>query len=76
MKLLVAISALCLVGCGTFNATVDGAQDVVNETVGAVGEGIAGITQAIGKDVSETVTFTTEGTASTVRKVTTLKDGE
>jgi len=76
MKLLVAISALCLVGCSTFNAAVDGAQDVVNETVGAVGGGIAGITQAAGNDVSDTVTFTTEGTASTLRKVTTLKDGE
>ena len=43
MKYLVPF-VFILSGCSTFNASVDGAQDIVNKTVEATGEGVADVT--------------------------------
>lgn len=70
MKYLTPFLLLALAGCTTFNATVDGAQGVVNETVASIGNGVAGVTSAVGKDVTDTVTYAADGTAEGIRKVT------
>jgi hypothetical protein len=59
-----------LTGCQTLNATVDGAQHIVNETVQATGEGVAGVTTAVGKDVTGTITYVTDSAADGIRKAT------
>ena len=70
MKYLAIFALAVLTGCSTWNATIDSAQEIVNETVKASGNGVANVTSAVGKDVSETVTYVTEGTATGIRKVT------
>lgn len=70
MKYLIAVTLFALAGCSTFNATVDGAQGVINETLKASGNGVANVTSAVGKDVTDTVTYVTEGAASGIRKIT------
>ena len=65
---------LVLSGCSTFNASVDGAQDIVNKTIAATGEGVAGVTVAVGKDVSDTITYVTTSAADGVRVVTSADD--
>jgi len=70
MKYLAILALAVLTGCSTWNATIDSAQEIVNETVKASGNGVANVTSAVGKDVSETVTYVTEGTATGIRKVT------
>ena len=69
MKYLVPLIFI-LSGCSTFNASVDGAQDIVNITIAATGEGVAGVTTAVGKDVSDTITYVTNSAADGVRAVT------
>ena len=69
MKYLVPF-LLALTGCNTFNASVDGAQGIVNDTVAAAGKGVANVTSAVGKDVTGTITYVTEGAADGLRKVT------
>ena len=70
MKYLAILALAVLSGCSTWNATIDGAQEIVNETVKASGNGVANVTSAVGKDVSDTVTYVTEGAAIGIRKVT------
>ena len=65
---------LVLSGCSTFNASVDGAQYIVNEAIAATGEGVAGVTTAVGKDISGTVTYVTNSAADGVRAVTSPDD--
>jgi hypothetical protein len=67
--LFLVLLASLLTGCSTFNATVDGAQHVVNETIKATGEGVAGITEAVGEDVTDTITYGANGVADGIRKV-------
>jgi len=69
MKYLVPF-LLALAGCNTFNASVDGAQGIVNDTVAAAGKGVANVTSAAGQDVTGTITYVTEGAADGLRKVT------
>ena len=69
IKYLIAF-VLVLSGCNTFNASVDGAQGIVNDTAAAAGKGVANITSAVGKDVTGTITYVTEGAANGVRSVT------
>lgn len=61
-------------GCSTFNASVDGAQDIVNKTIAATGEGVADVTTAVGKDVSGTITYVMKSAADGVRTVTNAED--
>lgn len=68
--LILGLTAVALAGCNTFNATVDGAQGIVNETVKAAGTGVANITSAAGSDVTGSITYVTEGAASGIRSVT------
>ena len=70
MKYLAILALAVLTGCSTWNATIDGAQEIVNETVKASGNGVANVTSAVGKDVSDTVTYVTDGAATGIRKVT------
>ena len=70
MKSLAILALAVLTGCSTWNATIDGAQEIVNETVKASGNGVANVTSAVGKDVSDTVTYVTDGAATGIRKVT------
>ena len=70
MKYLAILALAVLTGCSTWNATIDGAQEIVNETVKASGNGVANVTIAVGKDVSDTVTYVTDGAATGIRKVT------
>jgi hypothetical protein len=69
IKYLIAF-LLVLPGCNTFNASVDGAQGIVNDTVAATGKGVANVTSAVGKDVTGTITYVTEGAADGLRNVT------
>jgi hypothetical protein len=55
MKYLVIVSALLLGACGTMNAAIDGTQDMVNNTLGGVGNTVADITVAVGQDVKGVV---------------------
>ena len=73
MKYFISLLCISLMGCSTFNASVDGAQNIVNKTIEATGEGVASITSAIGKDTSDTVTYATNATADGIRKVTTVE---
>ena len=73
MKYLTPFLLLALAGCTTFNATVDGAQGVVNETVASIGNGVAGVTSAVGKDVTDTVTYAADGTAEGIRILSALR---
>ncbi len=70
MKYLLVLLSFSLFGCASFNAAVDGAQGVVNSTLTAAGNGVAGLTSAVGEDVSGAVTYTTETAAQGIRKVT------
>lgn len=70
MKYVISGLLFLVTGCTTFNATVDGAQGVVNKTVEAVGDGVADVTSAVGKDITDTITYTTDGTADGIRKIT------
>lgn len=70
MKYLAILALAVLTGCSTWNATIDGAQEIVNETVKASGNGVANVTSAVGKDVSDTVTYVIDGAATGIRKVT------
>ena len=70
MKYLAILALAVLTGCSTWNATIDGAQEIVNETLKASGNGVANVTSAVGKDVSDTVTYVTDGAATGIRKVT------
>jgi hypothetical protein len=70
MKYLAIVTLGALTGCSTWNATIDGAQEIVNETVRASGNGVANVTTAIGDDVSNTVTYVTQGAATGIRKIT------
>ena len=69
---LLVMAVFTLAGCNTFNATVDGAQHIVNETIQATGEGAANITVAVGTDISDTITYSADTTAKGIRSVTTL----
>ena len=69
MKYLIPL-LIVLSGCSTFNASIDGVQGVVNDTLAATGKGVANVTSAVGKDITGTITYITEGAASGVRKVT------
>ncbi len=70
MKVIVlALTLMALMGCNTFNATVDGAQHIVNETIQATGEGAADITVAVGEDITGTITYGAEGVADGIRQV-------
>jgi hypothetical protein len=69
MKYLIPL-LIVVSGCSTFNASIDGVQGVVNDTLAATGKGVANVTSAVGKDITGTITYITEGAASGVRKVT------
>ena len=69
MKYFIAL-LFVLSGCSTFNASVDGVQGIVNDTVAATGKGVADVTSAVGKDITSSITYVTEGSASGVRTVT------
>jgi len=68
--LLLSLTLVALMGCQTFNAAVDGGQNIVNETIAATGSAAADITQAVGADVTDTITYGTNGVADGIRKVT------
>ena len=55
MKYLIIVSTLLLGACGTMNAAIDGTQEMVNTTLGAVGNTVANITVAVGQDVKGVV---------------------
>lgn len=73
MKLVAIIATLILAGCSTFNAAVDGSQNLVNKTVQATGEGVAGVTEAVGKDVTRVVDNTAQSAADGIRSLTTYE---
>tara|TARA_R110000851_G_scaffold310700_1_gene470637 strand:- start:75 stop:314 length:240 start_codon:yes stop_codon:yes gene_type:complete len=64
------LTAVVMMGCQTFNAAVDGGQDIVNKTIAATGEATADITQAIGGDVTDTITYGADGVADGIRQAT------
>jgi hypothetical protein len=68
--LILGLTAVALAGCNTFNATVDGAQGIVNETIKATGAGAADITSAVGTDITDSISYVTEGAANGIRNVT------
>jgi len=70
MKYLLLAIPLALMGCQTFNAAVDGGQNIVNKTIAATGSAAADITQAVGADVTSTITYGTDGVADGIRKAT------
>jgi hypothetical protein len=70
MKYIALILIALVSGCTTFNATVDGAQHIVNKTIEATGEGVANVTSAIGEDVTDTITYGVDGVANGIRAVT------
>lgn len=78
MKLIILMFSFILAGCNTMNAAIDGGQHVLNSTIEATGEGVANITSAVGTDITDTITYGTEGLSKGIREVTTLdsKDKE
>lgn len=64
MKYLIALSALILTGCNTFNGAVDGSQIIVDSTIDSAQSMVSDTAKGVGAGSATLV----EGIATDIRK--------